>query len=122
MNERRKEGMETGRQIDGRWEKEETIRCSFLLWKSFQNGVHLLRNGRQRELKLVLQGDKEREEVLRNTRTNKPLEKHKFDFSAAKEPFGEMMNLVFLQKQQLGKISVGWLTKSCRILLLFPTL
>ena len=33
-------------------------RCSFLLWKSFQNGVHLLRNGRQRKLKLVLRGDK----------------------------------------------------------------
>lgn len=33
-------------------------RCSFLLRKSFQYGVHLFCNGRQRKLKLILQGDK----------------------------------------------------------------
>lgn len=60
-NERRKEDMEANRG-DGKKKRRRrrSVRCSFLLWKSFQNGVHLLRNGSQRKLKLVLQGDKER--------------------------------------------------------------
>lgn len=62
-NDRTKEDMEKGRQIEavGEGSRRRSVRCSFLLWKSFQNGVHLLRNGRQRKLKLVLQGDKEGE-------------------------------------------------------------
>lgn len=34
----------------------------FLLWKSFQDGIHLLSNGCQCELKLILQTDKKEKE------------------------------------------------------------
>lgn len=62
-DDRAKEGVEKGRQTEavGEGSRRRSIRCSFLLWKSLQNGVHLLRNGRQRKLKLVLQGRQRRE-------------------------------------------------------------
>lgn len=41
--------------------REEVPRRSFLLGESLQDGVHLLRNGRQRKLKLVLQREERRE-------------------------------------------------------------
>lgn len=50
----------------GDTEREEVHRRSFLLRKSFQDGVHLLRNGRQSKLKLLLQRD-ERREAARNS-------------------------------------------------------
>lgn len=59
---------------DGRRRRSIRRRCSFLLWESFQDGVHLLRDGRQRKLKLVLQGDKEREKETR--KEVKSTEKH----------------------------------------------
>lgn len=62
LKEDRKDGRKGKTQgvSGGRRRRRRSIRrrCSFLLWKSFQNGVHLLRNGRQRKLKLVLRGDK----------------------------------------------------------------
>ena len=83
--------------------------CSFLLWKSFQNGVHLLRNGRQRKLKLILQEQKEREKKEENENAETHIWEQKSGkqslisvMRAAKEPFGKMMNPVILQKKALA--------------------
>lgn len=60
--------------IGGRRREEEKWRTfvrrrrsfvSSLLWKSFQDGVHLLRNGSQRKLKLILEPDKDRRDKRR---------------------------------------------------------
>ena len=48
------------------WDQTGGRGRSFLLRQSFQDGVHLLRNGRQRKLKLLLQRH-ERREAARNS-------------------------------------------------------
>lgn len=54
-----------GEVLSSRKDRRRSVRrrtSSVLLRKSLQDGVHLLRNGRQRKLKLILQAEKQRDE------------------------------------------------------------
>lgn len=81
--------------------RRRSIGRSFLLRKSFQNGIHLLGNSSQRKLKLVLQGDTERKEGQRGTLEELKEPKPRglvasliSATDAAKEPFGKVMDLL----------------------------